>query len=137
MATIDFTPAQVDIVAYAGDDQTFTVTVLIDGAPADVTGTNTAQIKALAEDAVALATMAVTPSGTPGEVTITLTAEDSALLADLQSGAGARASVHVAAAAAGDFVGVWDWQNGDPATDDVRTYCRGTITVSDDVTRLP
>jgi len=130
---IRITPPTVHVEIYAGDESTFSLTVLLDDEPRDVSGTHLAQVKVNRGDSVAVAEIDVTTTGEPGECTFTIDADtadeilDAGTVTEQTTLAGVRAVVP-------EFTGEWDWQHTDGADVPV-TYAQGKFTVYADVSR--
>jgi hypothetical protein len=108
------TPATVDLDLWAGDSVAMLVLVQENGTAYDLTGDNSATIRRTAQEDVI---------------------EDLPVTIDVTDAAAGEATISVAGTGnyVDGFVGVWDWQV--TADDNVRTVCRGKVTITADVTR--
>jgi len=129
MATLTISPQTVDVVGYAGDTLAIQITV----PTAYIAGRKfTAQVRSVSDAALVDATFVVTPPAVQnGPVILTLSATITAQLV-LASTRSTRT------VSAGTYKGVWDVQLSPVAgVDPTVTLCRGTVTITGDVTRSP
>jgi hypothetical protein len=133
MATLDTSPQQVDLVGYAGDTLSFSVT-----APTTfIAGRGwSAQVRSTVDAATVDAEFQViAPTVVDGPAFLTLTADDTRALHS--GGATATRVVGGRAVTSGTYSGFWDVQlapagGGDPVT----TLVQGKITIPGDITRV-
>jgi hypothetical protein len=131
MAVSSSEPDVVDLKGYAGDTLTRRIEILTDPAGFIAGRVFTAQVRAAWNATDVDAEFGVTQDGTGA--TLVLSAADTAALLGLST---ARTSPATRAILGDKYTGVWDVQlapagGGDPTT----TVCRGTVTITGDVTR--
>lgn len=121
---INVQPKVVDLLLYAGDGITFRLLCKnSEGAPVDITGSVSAQIRVEREDAAAVVSFTtVMTDAYLGIVRLSLTGDQTQELVDHES------------AVNGKFVGVWDIE-WDPSDAEPRTLSQGSVECVVDVTR--
>ena len=133
--SVSILPPVLNVEVYGGDDVTLPVTVTRGGEPLDLGADHLSQIRAASDSDTVLGVIGVTVvDGPAGQATLDISGTMTDGLLDT-AGVTRTWKDGGVTYRQREFSGVYDWQSGTAANDDVLTICGGTFSVKGDVTR--